>query len=506
MNTEKPITYRGEKYYIFESEGKKYVSIDDITYTIINKKNELSSIIKNKFDPKYDKYLFNCKINSSDFKINSVFKNNFVFRSCIFIKNADLSNCKIADAIFCEDSIINKVEFITDPGNCVTFEKKVEFIGDIKTQISTASTETYPVNSNENAKLTTPFFIFKSVASFVGAKYNNIVLFLSKNDSSEGSLIFRKCHFEEKLKIRSVENCDYETQQKNKASIKELKIIDCTASKDAYLRIGFLAVDNFELSNLRLPQNAELNIGDCHFQSFKLTNFRNVGKFKLFKINVIDDEWRNNDTFSINNTSIGDADFQSLDLTFFKTVKMFDNILSGIDYTNVQWGEDIEVGQYGASKETKIAKKQDTYRTLKNVAQKNNDQPRALIFYAKEMEQHQLITKANNSLYSIDRVILGFNYWTNKFGLNWQRPLLWLLPISIVFYALLLLTSGIPLLVIGHWGNYFEFLNPTHKTEFIGNNWNWGGLSYFIDFAFRIIEGLLIYQTIQAFRKYSRKL
>ncbi|WP_206599459.1 hypothetical protein, partial [Bathymodiolus azoricus thioautotrophic gill symbiont] len=56
-----------------------------------------------------------------------------------------------------------------------------------------------------------------------------------------------------------------------------------------------------------------------------------------------------------------------------------------------------------------------------------------------------------------------------------------------------------------YWKNIFEFLNPTHKVLFI-NEYHWSSWSYFLDFLFRIIEGLLIYQTIQAFRKYSRKL
>jgi hypothetical protein len=41
-----------------------------------------------------------------------------------------------------------------------------------------------------------------------------------------------------------------------------LQIIDCTAEDGAYLylRFGFLNIKNFVLQNLRLPQNAELNI------------------------------------------------------------------------------------------------------------------------------------------------------------------------------------------------------------------------------------------------------
>jgi hypothetical protein len=108
-----------------------------------------------------------------------------------------------------------------------------------------------------------------------------------------------------------------------------------------------LEIKNFELSNLRLPQNAELNIGDCHFKNFKLTSFRNTGKFKLYKINILPKEYdkniSNNLKIQIDNTSIGKTDLQSIYLNSFARVIMFDNIFTEIDYTNVQWKREIEV-------------------------------------------------------------------------------------------------------------------------------------------------------------------
>lgn len=342
---------------------------------------------------------------------------------------------------------------------------------------------------------------------FTDVWFEDEVIINPKNSNSNLKIVFKGCHFRKKLKIRSAEVGSYEIQQENKIKLKALKIIDCTTVNEAYLRIGFLDVENFELSNLRLPKNAELNIGDCHFNKFKLTNFRNVGKFKLFKINILEKEKIYNPRFQIDNTSIGKTDFQSLNIASFARVIMFDNIFSNIDYTNMQWKKEVEVGQFNNNDKTELAKKRDTYRTLKNVAQKNNDQPQALIFYAQEMKNHKELTCLNKNKIDNkkDIAILRFNDWTNEFGLNWKRPLFYqLIPISIAAYLGLLFTLGVPICVIGHWHYYFEFLNPLHKTQFIGNHWNF--FTYAIDFLFRIIEGLLIYQTIQAFRKYSRKL
>ncbi len=353
-------------------------------------------------------------------------------------------------------------------------------------------------NDNQNNFLDNNF---GSEIIFNGCTFeDNQELYLSHNDKTD--FLFDNCYFGKKLKIRSVEKGDYEEQQNNKTKLKSLKLINCNADKGCYLRVGFLDVENFELSNLRLPQNSELNIGDCHFKNFKLSNFRNIGKFKFYKINIL--KIKNNEKFQIDNTSIGKTDFQSIKLDSFARVKMFDNIFTEVDYTNVQWKREIEVGQFGTSEKTEIAKKRDTYRTLKNVMIRNNDQQEALVFYTQEMKEHRKITLKNNGLLSINRITLAFNYWTNEFGLNWWRPVRGLIILSIVFYGLLLCSFASDY-NSEYLKNFFEFLNPTHKTEFIAGGC-WEFESYAIDFFFRIIEGLFIHQTIQAFRKYSRKL
>lgn len=311
-----------------------------------------------------------------------------------------------------------------------------------------------------------------------------------------------ECHFETKFKIRNCENGrTYEEYQHNKAILNEFKIKDCTLGNNAYFRIGFLDVQNFSLQNLRLPSNSELNIGDCYFKNFTLSNFRNTGIFKLYKINILNKE-KEAKCFTIDNTSIGEAHFQSIDLTLFQDVYMFDNIFNNLVYTNVQWKKEIEVNQF-QNDDSKMIKKQDTYRVLKNVAIKNNDQPQALTLYAQEMEEYKKIIDKTDSF--VDKTILKFNSGTNDFGLNWRKPIVLLVIVSIFFYMGLLYSLNIPIFISEHWEKFFAFVNPTHKVEFIAQEY-WTISSYAIDIVYRIIEGLLIYQAIVAFRKYTMKL
>ena len=486
MSTKSPITYRGIKYDIFESKGELptefkgqkyrgldkdsyYVSINNAYYKVINNNTEFKKIELKRDSETEEPHLMK---NPETGKLQ--------LKCYIFLSEIELSYNKEIDAI--ENSI-----FLGD-----FYYHGITDINGVK--------EKHPLSDID----------------FNGVEFEKDCIITNHNFEKipSAGITFRSCHFARKLKIRNAENDDfykdsekeYEKSQENKLKLEKLHIADCTADNEAYLRIGFLAVDNFVLSNLRLPQNAELNIGDCHFKCFKLNNFRNVGKFKLFKINILKEEYDKqksyNPRFQIDNTSIGQADFQSLNLTSFARVIIFDNILSGIDYTNVQWKKIVEVGQFNDDEETEIAKKQDTYRTLKNVAQKNNDQPQALFFYTKEMKYHQKIVSGNKKYSLSDKTTLLFNKWTNNFGLSFWWPILILLfVLTPLFYWALLCSLGMTIFNIAHWEFIAEFLNPTHKF-----NWVQGFMPNFIDILFRVFEGLLIYQTIQAFRKYSRKL
>jgi hypothetical protein len=367
--------------------------------------------------------------------------------------------------------------------------------------------------------------------------FNGDVEIYLENNKLKNTTKINGCHFNKKLKIANQED-NYEDRQRNKAKINKLEIVDCTVGKDAYLRIGFLEVEDFSIKNFRNPQNTELNIGDCFFHNFKLTNFRNMGKFKLFKINNLSGETPTEKiidknkkalptTFDINNTSIGKTDFQSINLNSFEKVIMFDNIFTEIDYTNIEWSnKDIEVGQFSPDENDenlsgdelknkdkniyfkRLKKQQDTYRVLKNITSRNNDQSQALIFYTKEMKNAYIIESWSNFP---SKFTMWFNKNTNNFGLDWWRPIWLLLVISIFAYVLLFFSLDSKIGGFNYpnielfFNKYLVFLDPLHKTSDISSlPWSFG--SYFINFAFRIIEGLLIYQTIQAFRKYSRKL
>ena len=284
-----------------------------------------------------------------------------------------------------------------------------------------------------------------------------------------------------------------------KIKIKELAFIGNTIEENALIRFGYLDVDQFTLRNIHNPMNSEINIGECVCKEFTLQSLRNLGKFRMYNINVGRDRQQDS-TLIISDSSFGDSEFQNVNLRCYMQAFIKDNLFPGLKYTGLKWPDAFETDPPDSEE-----KKQDTYRSLKNVAQENHDAPQAIEHYAREMETYSRVLSKQKGRH-IDKAILAVNRWTNNFGLNWVLPIGWILVCGSIFYALLLYSLSLSPTNPDCWDQFFVFLNPAHRARFIGVPVDWGFWSYTIDFLFRIIETTLIYQTIIAFRKYSRKI
>ena len=324
----------------------------------------------------------------------------------------------------------------------------------------------------------------------MGCTFYNIQ-FLS---SEINELKFLENNFLEKFKVS--QNDDQQRKGRDhKVKIKTLCFMNNTVEPGKLVRFGYLDVDYFRFDNMNNPINSEINIGECDFNNFYLRNLRNKGKCIIYRINTKREKC---DSFKLLDSSLGDSEVQDINLACYENVIVQDNRLSGLEYTAVQWPDNIKADT--------DQKKRDTYRTLKNVAQKNNDAPQAIAFYAKEMEAYSHTLSWISGQF-FDKFILKFNRWTNNFGLTWWLPILWILGFGLVLYLLLLLSiDSSDCCICKEWKKFLVFLNPTHKigVEFIDGQW--GFWAYLFDLSFRIIEATLIYQTIIAFRKFTRKL
>lgn len=108
-----------------------------------------------------------------------------------------------------------------------------------------------------------------------------------------------------------------------------------------------------------------------------------------------------------------------------------------------------------------------------------------------------------------DRIILKINSCSNNHGLSVGRPFGWFILISVLTYALYLLSLGkifssneIDYKLIGY---YFSFIDITHRNDFLVSKNNFTFWSLAIDYLSKVLFGFFIYQFIAAFRKYGKK-
>jgi hypothetical protein len=158
------------------------------------------------------------------------------------------------------------------------------------------------------------------------------------------------------------------------------------------------------------------------------------------------------------------------------------------------------------------------YSQYKKLYEGRGDTVKALEFYGKELDtQREIVRKSNGQFW--EKLQLFFNRYSNNFGQSWELSLAWIFFFGIIFYFSYCLSLGFK---IGAGSDedkkmfytlasyFFEFINPIRKGEFIKledkeNFVKITNIARFIDFVARVIFAYLIYQMVQAFRKYSKK-
>ena len=194
-----------------------------------------------------------------------------------------------------------------------------------------------------------------------------------------------------------------------------------------------------------------------------------------------------------------------LDLITFFELK-FDHILfEALPYENV--------GEYESTVTEKgiipLTNKKETYRIIKHQLIENNNVTYSTVFLTNEMNTYRELLKLNNGKFE-DRLILFLNKISNNYKSSWIRSSCFIFLFGIAFYFLLvtLTETGFSYVLNGdmiskNFQNFFEFINPTHSSNFLDYLKPSNGFFYIFDFLSKIFIGYGIYQFIQAFRKYK---
>lgn len=277
-----------------------------------------------------------------------------------------------------------------------------------------------------------------------------------------------------------------------------------------------------------LPTTIEkFNISDLTFSGLLTLNEINIQNLTLSNVTSSSGTIRLTEVF-IENTRFDDCSISSFywnQVHFEKKLDIARCDFSGLKLTNVKWLHENKVSQsyldlpvewfYSLRKKELLKKEllfdkeelmmlqyeRDTYRQLKAASIANHNDIEALDFYRNEMRLYWKEIRINGGVKWHDRVLVFLNRWVSDFGQNWWLPLVWMFGLHTLIYFCI-----IDFHFTASWtdfknggGQYFELLNPVHKTPGYIKGFYVG-----LELLMRILNGFFIYHFIRATRKFSK--
>ncbi len=165
------------------------------------------------------------------------------------------------------------------------------------------------------------------------------------------------------------------------------------------------------------------------------------------------------------------------------------------------------------------------YNQLRKLFDSQGDVIEASWYQSKAMDSQQKLLQFNFRLtqkskwFSIhkwfseegfDLLTFHLNKVSNNHGESWRKALFFILFASLLlysaYYASIFHSNRFSLFGTGQFlGDYFTFLDITHKADFLVGKTQLTPLSKLIDFVSRLITGYGIFQFVTAFRRHARK-
>ncbi len=292
--------------------------------------------------------------------------------------------------------------------------------------------------------------------------------------------------------------------------------IDCDFSNKEFkhgVDFSFSIIDNIHFNESIFFEDS--NFDYTHFSSKVEFSGAVFEKKANFRGALFDDECTFKDSVFKNYANFSPCIASSISFfnaSFNTGIELRESKIKKLNFSKVTLSNESQIDFH--SSEIDILKYRSTdFKNFKNIATisifkeeclKNHDNINALKFYKKEMVAHKHEVKG------IDWFILKVEECVSNFGTDPLRPLLIMFSISFIFAYFLPESTD-------SWSNYFSnivlLLNPTSTISSI--------LTIFdikascvsnlhvleaTNFLKNILFGILIYETIKSFRKFSRKL
>jgi hypothetical protein len=288
----------------------------------------------------------------------------------------------------------------------------------------------------------------------------------------------------------------------------ELNSIEIRSSNELK---GFIKIDNFLLNNMLLTginSNCIFTLGTIKIDDLKILNYSNFSTTQFLNISPLS----KHSVLKIENSYMGKTHFSNFNFKEFLKISIYNSNVTEITSTNVKWFYNNQV------KDLTDEVKRELFRQIKIAMDKQGDRISYLKFHSYEVEAHRRYLNKNN-LQIQDRIILWLGL-TNQHGQNWIKPVLLATGFTFLFSALIvfcqsdklsfsieLTRSNLCNTFCVYWNNmaiFWHLLNPAHRLDLIFADQKIRGISLLWDYLSRLFLAFFIYQTISAFRKYSK--
>lgn len=241
------------------------------------------------------------------------------------------------------------------------------------------------------------------------------------------------------------------------------------------------------------------------FEKMSLSNLNCFGKLKFHNIIT------SNAIMQIVDSDLGKSDFINFHFGAFKHIETVDSKFSEINLSKCTAPKSV----IGISNTDHIGAR-DGVKQFRQAFNKSGDKIQEMYLIPKEYEEHykSLIWRDSWEV-TADKAVLLFNRSSNFYGQSVGKAFATTLLFSTVSYAIYCLLLGIrPGCDTEETGKvvsfFLEYINPLHKPEYLtdnllGKNSCVSNSARFCEGFSKIIITYLLYQFIQAFRKYGRQ-
>lgn len=284
---------------------------------------------------------------------------------------------------------------------------------------------------------------------------------------------------------------------------------------------GLVNISNFSVQNVLLKglnSNSIIVFDNIKTQNLEVSGYSNYSTTRFLNITA---STKHDSKLTILNSHLGETLFSNFDFKSFEKSIIANSLFTEITAANVTWFEPKQIFNNDSSKKAENNVLRELFRQLKFAMEKQGDYVQSIVFKRYEYKSFHKETRKKAIWKALnDNLTLWFGS-VNRHGTNWAVPLTVMAVLTFISSTLITLSYfnlfhpdlslyGIKNLLsiinlnIHHY--FFQFFDPTFKLEEI-----YGCSSYeitvsmnLLSFCHRVFLSIFIYQTIVAFRKYSK--